>query len=560
MILNNHKPDSLEYEVYKLDEDAIGNASKLFVISKRDSVTELQDYIDNTILYFDRKAVMIRGIVRNEYSRFNNFMNGLRKKCNHGELNSTITIRVPNKVFYNIPVRSKLPVPFDGKPTWKKLKGDMHDYINPNSPLYCKAIRGITDSHVKKPSNISKLKMYDEIECKTSKEVLKALEEYHFLVLNTDADTIINYIDTINNALRELKYVPVASIEGSNKLTYSRMLNLCFMYVENMCTYYKNIINMLLQLYGVKSDIFFSGVIRKKLEVGSIVESMTSYRPLYEMSYYLSEGVDPKNMMESVNVKVSKDMRNSLDYIKEYIDNLYGNIKNELTAEYRDKFKYLGYFRFTEKDLVELSKSIEDVSDEECLRIVNKFMKLDYMHDYTHIDINNTKDLIGECLEKINHLIDRSYQLVIDEIEKMKDNVDTYELSLSNRVDIFDRFYDSMGIFIKTDIDLIRGDLMNDPYIRDFIIPKDVSGVITHGSLDPIRYGYLHHELVDAGKLYQAELLSRYYHTLSVSIKYANFNFGFDRSMDIRNTVIKLSTRLLAYIVDFQYKCYLLNM
>lgn len=546
------KPNFKQLDIDQLSENVVKDITKLntFIMNK-DSTTsyieEYYDYIDNLILYFNGRKTAIMHLgkqqIENIYTNRKTLIKGLNSTDNW----NNIILNKPNFKYYKFPMIEKLMYN-NIMSTWTLNNNDiLPSFMNCYSPIYNKIVADLTNNEVKAVARINDLikVITDKHTFKSKKELISYMNT--LMIPRDDLDNINKFIETYITSLKELKTTSVNNIQGQNKDTdFDNKVLYAIKMIDIKTMYVKNAINILLNIYMVKLSVFNFNpsdnkiVIDESLDFTSILIDKRYYK---EAEIYLNEGF-------SEQLYVTNDInKETLLIVKDYLDKIYKS-----TLMYIDKYyyvnssaisNYIGLFNFTNID--EILKTVDciyNMNYDNIERYVQTHNNRDYSKFTTNgIFLDKNKEHDREMLEKyfcnkekIKQSFEYDYNKIIAWIEQLLNN------KVQLRTKLFDRFYDELPIYAKSESE----------NICEYIYSK--YGINIQGIEIDISYKARIMREIDNKYGHNVDIIKNIERYMYLDKQYKNMMFitsEFDKQLEKNKYIDDI---LLAYMIHFQNK------
>lgn len=425
-----------------ISEDAIRLITKLNFLNDKDiSSFEFEEYIDNSILYFESRSAMLNKTSRLHYASFTSMKKSIIKELRTcDELHINISMRKPNDLYYKIidglVMKDFSNMTFekiysDTTPVGKNVTGiyDL-DYAGYNT-----VVKNATCGVVTKTKNIGDL--FNLLSTNVNITNRSQLEDYlnSLSFPSNDISTIKIYINRINT---ELKYIKQLYRDEPDTLKKSVKYTNC---VAALTMYRKTVINILLNIYSVKLSI-----LNLKPELNEATEDLIFHNTgMINESIHLSEG-DILSVKDDL-VHTHDAYKDHLERLNVYLDAMYAFGIKMITNI--DKLSIIPYGFF---DSMHLKKALSDI--EEDIDICNPLLYINKMGSEHSDYVNNIMEFLTneKATKRVNEFkenehdmlrtLDKEYNIIKNRINYLKScNIGTQVSS------IYERPFNQLGVY-----------------------------------------------------------------------------------------------------------------
>lgn len=419
IFMNSDKPKQNK-SLSVISEDAIRLLTKINFLNDDDiSSFEFEDYIDNSVLYFESRIAVLDKSTSIHYKNFNSMKRTILKELKTSdELNINIKMREPNDLYYKLPdsaiMRDFTNMTFDkiydiNTPIGKNIAQLYNlDYIG-----YNKATKIMTLDKITKSKDI--VNLYDMMSRNVTITNKEQLEKYlnGISFPNNDLNVIKSYILGI---IRELKYIKIAY-----KSDKSKKLVKCTNVVAALTMYRKNIINIMLNIYSVKLSI-----LNLKPDLNESIDCVDDLHfnnpNIIHESIHLSEG-EINSAISHMEFKEAYDAH--MDRMHAYLDAMY-----EFGKRMIDNIDKLSIIPHGFSDALRVKKALYKMED-----FIDKANPMRYIDNVASLDgmeINNfmeylTDELARQRVDEFNakkpeiiSILDKEYKEISEWISFLK--------------------------------------------------------------------------------------------------------------------------------------------
>lgn len=524
------KKDENKLIEYPISEANVYLALQRKRIEKHDIYEELQDFGNKIIAYLNSIYVYARDRSRRDSIAFKTNMNKIKSLCCK-ELKQPTKMKILKKDFDIIPKYNKLPIAIY---SWDKIYIKKYsDYINFDSGIYSNIIRKISNNKIPSFTKLTSMDFFNTVNCKTSEDVLKIINTYQYPNdLNVAIVILQNSIIEIKKMLSNIS----VSIEDA------------FIILDALSNYIITIYNIIETIYN-KKMIIISGRLFITAESSMIINNLTSRFRLNEFKNICENSFNLESFDETINVDKQQQLKNLKAVIK-YIDELYNSTMNIINNGERC-YALLGRYPVTKDDLKLILTPIRDTKFESAIDFINKNINYDYTAMYRSEQAKI--DLISIYSEKIKKIIDIDYSQIKNRLDELENNIINCK-NMDYPSEMFKKHYKELGIYAYEEIDYLREQLKNSPYIAARIDRDMKYSDILYGNINYKRYGEVLHDL-EQHSPEDVELMKKFFNTVTASYRFITLITPGDVKYTGLNNNLKISDELLADIIYFQIKC-----
>lgn len=474
MLLNIDIPINKHIDINSLSEDAIRTITKMnFINDKEVTTLEFEEYIDNTILYFESRLSIIKNTFRYQYGSFNKMIRRLLKELNsYDEYNIDIKLRKPTEMYYKVISPNILKdinsVTFDSLYNNNGPGADITKLYSLKDPIYNKIVKTATISNVNRMTEISKLyyNLSEEVSIKNKDELKKYFNSVSFPI--NDIDIIESYI---NATIMELKQIKRSYKSDDNK--FNKIVK-CTNVLSILSMYRKNVINILLNIYSIKISILN---VNSNLNESDVDEFSFINPTIILESQCLTEG-----KFKDIDIALTNFNSTFIDYINEIELKL--NIMYEQFNHIVDDIGNIDIYAHSFIDssyINNLIKTVDSYDVNNIDRSIDSLLNRNQSEKPSCIFINDTElkkyvNIIIDNKQKIIDSIEYDYNMIKERIVYLRDTTLNNTIPLTST--IFERPFNSLGVYANDYLKSLQYNL------RDVSDNIHISRVVNDLSLD----------------------------------------------------------------------------
>lgn len=406
---------------------------------------DLDDYIDNNIVYLNKVKVYCTDLLRNQLVNFNRYKKDvIRKLTLLEDFNMDLYAKEPNKNYFKIPANVDLYNKFNIFKWNKNI--DINKYMNNNFSIYKNMISKLTLDKCKSYKDLDSLVLYNKKKLSNKNEIIEFINKLYF-----PKETMDLLISFIEDSKYRLKIMKANSIEDLDK-DFKKSIYIAFKNIEAFMFYVKNIIRILSNIYRNKMSIIYGGVSKDYNELITIEEMvMSNYNQIYQCDIFFNEGMNIDNIIKNTNIQNQIYDNNLITSVKDYVNNMYGNCRDVLNKHSLQKYKLLSYYDINNGNQIEgLSMSLDDIlrlkDRDEIIKYINANTEV-VLKRFNNFEFNN-RDYINENIDLINESIENDYNSIMNLIDRIENNKKEYTIE-NTFCDIFGRNLTETGIYIN---------------------------------------------------------------------------------------------------------------
>lgn len=466
MILNLNKNNNSYIDINKLSEDAISSVTRMnFINDKEITSFGFEEYIDNTILYFDSRLNVIKNIYRQQYKSFNRIIGSMIKELNiNDDYSMNISARKPNNSFYKVISSDILKdinnVTFDKLFEDKGIGKDVSSYYFIDSDVYNKPIKLASASNVSKIKNIKNLykSLSTEVNITNKDELRKYIKELSFPT--NDITIIESYISSVIFELKQLKRnYRLETNKYTNPVKCTNVLSLLSMYR-------KNVINAMLNMYSVKLSIVN---LNQPVNENSIDEFSFINTNIISESVYLTEGKIKE--LEIIGKNNINDYNTYIINIENKLDDIYNSTVDVIN---NSSVYTIGINKFMDANYFDNAlKSINDLNIGDIDYEITRMIDIDQSSVSSLIFLDRSKYETMTAKMQMNKdiilsILKNDYDVIKSRIEYLKQ----YSNEADSKLSIFDRPFNKLGVYKTEYISYLQSKLKfltNTPYMDKIV-------------------------------------------------------------------------------------------